>query len=145
MRPGFPSPAVAALQQGSARPGKVIHRMPYAPRHPCGHPGCAALIEAGNGRCAMHRIQERQELDRRRGSSTARGYGSTWRTARKEFLRQNPLCIKCYSLGILKTATVVDHIIPHKGDSRLFWDQSNWQVLCKRCHDKKTVLDGRWK
>ena len=32
-------------------------------------------------------------------------------------------------------ATVVDHIIPHKGDSDLFWDESNWQSLCKRCHD----------
>jgi len=32
-------------------------------------------------------------------------------------------------------ATVVDHITPHRGDMTLFWDKSNWQSLCKRCHD----------
>jgi 5-methylcytosine-specific restriction enzyme A len=118
--------------------------MPYAPKHPCGYPGCTDLVEAGNGRCERHRVQERQDLDRRRGSAAARGYGSKWRAARKEFLRQNPLCAKCCALGILRAATVVDHVIPHKGDSKLFWLQSNWQPLCKRCHDRKTVLDGRW-
>ena len=35
-------------------------------------------------------------------------------------------------------ATVVDHIVPHRGDKKLFWDQSNWQPLCKEHHDKKT-------
>lgn len=32
-------------------------------------------------------------------------------------------------------ATVVDHIVPHRGDPVLFWDERNWQPLCKRCHD----------
>lgn len=32
-------------------------------------------------------------------------------------------------------ATVVDHVIPHKGDLGLFWDLTNWQPLCKLCHD----------
>ena len=35
-------------------------------------------------------------------------------------------------------ATVVDHIIPHRGDQKLFWDRGNWQALCKRHHDIKT-------
>ena len=34
--------------------------------------------------------------------------------------------------------TVVDHIRPHRGDPVLFWDEKNWQSLCKSCHDKKT-------
>ena len=33
-------------------------------------------------------------------------------------------------------ANVVDHIIPHKGDTRLFWDENNVQSLLKQCHDK---------
>ncbi|WP_368028316.1 HNH endonuclease signature motif containing protein [Paenibacillus sp. DCT19] len=38
---------------------------------------------------------------------------------------------------------MVDHIVPHKGDEGLFWDSTNWQALCKRCHDIKTVTqDG---
>ena len=41
----------------------------------------------------------------------------------------------CYKEGITKQADVVDHIIPHKGDTKLFWDINNWQPLCKRHHD----------
>jgi 5-methylcytosine-specific restriction protein A len=34
---------------------------------------------------------------------------------------------------------VVDHVIPHKGDRALFWDEANnWQALCARCHALKT-------
>ncbi|MCR8827199.1 HNH endonuclease [Photobacterium sp. TY 1-4] len=38
-------------------------------------------------------------------------------------------------------ATDVDHITPHKGDRRLFFDQSNWQSLCKSCHSRKTARE----
>jgi len=48
-------------------------------------------------------------------------------------------------MGRLNAATVVDHIVPHKGDAVLFWKQSNWQALCRDCHNRKTaVSDGRW-
>jgi 5-methylcytosine-specific restriction endonuclease McrA len=30
---------------------------------------------------------------------------------------------------------VADHIMPHRGDERLFWDEANLQCLCKACHD----------
>ncbi|WP_324290694.1 AAA family ATPase [Ancylobacter sp. SL191] len=33
-------------------------------------------------------------------------------------------------------ATVVDHIIPHRGDSKLFWSRSNWQALCVTHHSR---------
>lgn len=45
----------------------------------------------------------------------------------------------------LKKATVVDHIKPHRGDKILFWDESNWQALCKQCHDRKTMTEDRYK
>ena len=35
-------------------------------------------------------------------------------------------------------ATDVDHIVPHRGDKTLFWDQGNWQPLCHRHHSSKT-------
>ena len=35
----------------------------------------------------------------------------------------------------IEVATVVDHIMPHKGDNTLFWDRDNWQSLCKRFHN----------
>jgi 5-methylcytosine-specific restriction endonuclease McrA len=30
---------------------------------------------------------------------------------------------------------VADHIVPHRGDHRLFFDLNNLQTLCKDCHD----------
>ncbi|MBN1224156.1 MAG: HNH endonuclease [Candidatus Aminicenantes bacterium] len=105
--------------------------MPHAAPHPCSYPGCKVLVETRDGRCEDHQIQVQREADERgrRGSAANRGYGSKWRVARKEYLRRNPLCVECHGERILKAATVVDHIIPHKGDSGLFWDESNWQAL----------------
>jgi 5-methylcytosine-specific restriction protein A len=62
-------------------------------------------------------------------------YDRQWRKQRVYFLQRHPLCVMCQSEGIITQATVVDHIEPHKGDERLFWDINNWQSLCKRHHD----------
>lgn len=51
------------------------------------------------------------------------------------------VCDRCN--GVRLRARVVDHIIPHRGDGALFWDESNWQGLAKSCHDRKTAThDG---
>ena len=70
-----------------------------------------------------------------RSSSAQRGYGYAWRKARELFLKLNPLCRFHELRGETVAATVVDHIRPHKGDQALMWDRSNWQSLCKHCHD----------
>ncbi|WP_312056850.1 HNH endonuclease [Acinetobacter courvalinii] len=67
-------------------------------------------------------------------SSTERGYGYRWQKARERFLRSNPLCVYCKASGRVEVATVVDHIIPHRGDQDIFWDESQWQSLCVSCH-----------
>lgn len=41
-------------------------------------------------------------------------------------------------------ATVVDHIIPHRGDQKLFWDRGNWQPLCEHHHNVKTMTEDRY-
>jgi 5-methylcytosine-specific restriction protein A len=71
-------------------------------------------------------------------------YDRRWERERLRFLDKNPLCVRCLELGRVVGATVVDHIKAHKGDVRLFRDQSNWQALCKRCHDswKQRVENG---
>jgi 5-methylcytosine-specific restriction endonuclease McrA len=68
-------------------------------------------------------------------SSHERGYGSAWQRARRGFLLANPLCVMCSAEGKTSIAQVVDHIQPHRGDQSLFWNQSNWQSLCKQHHD----------
>ena len=37
---------------------------------------------------------------------------------------------------------MVDHVVPHKGDKRLFWTRQNWAASCKSCHDLKTLSEG---
>jgi 5-methylcytosine-specific restriction protein A len=70
-----------------------------------------------------------------------RGYDARWEKARKTFLQANPLCVGCQLTGRYVPATCVDHVVPHKGDQGLFWDESNWQALCKHCHDVKTATE----
>lgn len=67
-------------------------------------------------------------------TTAERGYGSRWQKARRRFLQQYPLCVMCETAGRVSAATVVDHIVPHRGDQQKFWDVSNWQALCAFCH-----------
>lgn len=69
-------------------------------------------------------------------------YDARWQRYRIGFLINNPLCRMCLvGVGRLNPSAVVDHIIPHRGDIDLFWDQLNHQPLCKACHDSKTARE----
>jgi len=83
----------------------------------------------------------KKDFDKQRPSSSRRGYGSKWQKARQAFLFKHPLCRICEEKGIIQSANVVDHIIPHKGDMKLFWSRSNWQPLCTTCHNRKTAVE----
>lgn len=77
----------------------------------------------------------RLKMNQDRQTSAQRGYGYRWQKAREGYLRKHPLCADHGRRGQIVAATVVDHVIPHRGDSKLFWDSGNWQSLCKHCHD----------
>ena len=64
-----------------------------------------------------------------------------WKVARSLHLQREPLCRAHDRYGYAVAAEVVDHIRPHRDDMSLFWDESNWQSLCKRCHDRKTAAE----
>ncbi len=108
--------------------------MPYRPKSPCLYPGCPNLCENG-AYCDEHKAYSPERM---RGSASKRGYDAKWQAARKRFLQLHPLCAECKKNGRITPATVVDHVIPHRGNKPLFWDENNWQPLCKCCHDKKT-------
>ena len=81
-----------------------------------------------------------------RESAAKRGYGSRWQKYRERYLREHGLCVMHQQQGRTVLATVVDHIQPHKGDHKLFWDPKNHQALCKMCHDshkKRLEMSGR--
>lgn len=61
-----------------------------------------------------------------------------WKRGRVEFLSDpaHMFCVMCKEAGRKYVqATIVDHIKPHKGNEKLFYARTNWQGLCKHCHD----------
>ena len=103
------------------------------PPHIC---TCGNIVPHGERcSCQVKRTRERNRRhDRRRPTASQRGYGSKWRAARDAFLKIND---RCAWPGCGELATLVDHIIPHRGDNHLFWDSSNWQPLCAPCHNRR--------
>lgn len=47
----------------------------------------------------------------------------------------------CEAEGFYVSATVTDHIRPHRGDPTLFWADWNHQSLCKTHHSSKTARE----
>lgn len=67
-------------------------------------------------------------------------YGwARWKKLRNWHLARHPLCAVCLDAGRTTAGAEVDHIIPHRGDARLFWDPENLQTLCKPDHSRKTI------
>ena len=83
-------------------------------------------------------IAGQKRRQQQRGNSSQRGYNHQWKKARLAFLKENPLCVECQADGKTTAATVVDHIIPHRGDQELFWDANNWQPMCQHHQNAKT-------
>ena len=116
--------------------------MPWAAKRPCAYPGCPELVPKGY--CAHHADQASQKRhDAKRPNAHRRGYTRRWAKAARAYLDENPLCVECKKGGQVVAATQVDHIVDHKGDATLFWDQDNWQSLCHSCHSRKTARENR--
>ena len=113
--------------------------MPSKPKKPCAEQGCPELVEPGQMYCAKHKALHPDPVR----SASSRGYSTRWQKASKLYLSAHPLCEICMKRGKYTKATVVDHIKPHRGDPALFWDPTNWQALCKPCHDHKTGKEDR--
>jgi 5-methylcytosine-specific restriction endonuclease McrA len=104
--------------------------MPFKAPHIC---SCGKIV-AADVRCECQRAGDaarKARFDRTRPSARARGYDAEWQRERAIFLSADPICRGCGA-----PANTVDHVIPHKGDKRLFWDRSNWQPLCTTCHNR---------
>lgn len=83
-------------------------------------------------------------------TTTERGYDQRWKDYRLWFLGKMAIdgrfsCVMCgVDLARIPESKIhVDHIRPHQGQrDPLFWDESNHQLLCQRCHSKKTAREG---
>jgi 5-methylcytosine-specific restriction endonuclease McrA len=56
-----------------------------------------------------------------------------WRALSRAIL-SDPRNARC-ACGCQRASQVVDHVKPHRGDARLFWDTRNLQALSAHCHN----------
>lgn len=118
-----------------------MNKAPQKAKRPCLSSGCKNFA-SNKGYCDKHQSRVKQR-DRDRGTAHQRGYDAEWKKHRDQFLLEHPLCVECRRKGYVMPATVVDHIVPHKGDKDLFWNKSNWQPLCETHHNIKTASEDR--
>lgn len=107
----------------------------------CKKNGCMRTALDGKDYCGRH-----TDLEGKRRVFTQRGksgkyhklYESAlWRRTSKEFLKKYPVCFICG-----KPARIADHIVPHRGNIELFYDESNLQPMCWSCHSRKTFREN---
>lgn len=115
--------------------------MPYAAPKPCAV--CGALVRDGTSRCEAHKVKPGSFADRRRGTSTERGYGAAWRRVRDRIMRRDGgvcRCAECKQLGRIREAHEVDHIVPKaQGGTD---DDDNLQAINRECHKAKTAREA---
>lgn len=111
--------------------------MASKPLKPCRRPGCCELTR--EGWCARHKPKHR----RIRSADYHSWYSKpVWvYELRPNQLIREPFCRECAAQGERVWATVVDHVVPHRGDWQLFIDPANHQSLCKHHHDQKTARE----
>lgn len=109
--------------------------MPFNSKRKCTYPGCNTLVKSG--RCEEHTSKRIV-----RDPHVKRLYNSRqWKAMRAAQLAREPWCVDCLKRGDHVPAIEVDHIIPHNGDSNLFYDAANLQSLCKTDHSSKTATE----
>ena len=54
-------------------------------------------------------------------------------------MAENPLCAHCLREGRHVAAEELDHIEPAIDAPERFFDPSNFQALCKPCHERKSA------
>lgn len=113
--------------------------MPNIPKRPCCVSGCTNYAEPGQGRCKTH---SRPKISEYREKTNALYKTARWQAMRQKQLAREPLCRSCMSAGKITAASEVDHIVPHKGNERLFYDAGNLQSLCHGCHSTKTAREN---
>lgn len=107
---------------------------------PCKHPGCPEVTR--DGWCPKHVPTPRQA--RRKESAAYHSWypKAIWtKDLRPAQLMREPFCRVCAAQGRRTPATVVDHVVPFRGDWQLFINPANHQSLCEFHHNQKTARE----
>ena len=116
--------------------------MPTLPRPRCAKPRCHAPSIKGSSLCVDHapapapsRAPSRADLHMYKGRA--------WESIRAGQLSAFPLCAGCQSRGLVRAASVVDHVIPWRAIGPQAFRVNRFQSLCPECHSVKTALEAR--
>lgn len=112
----------------------MANRLPKA----CRKKGCSGKSTEAHGYCGAHAgLASWGSYQKERGNSP---YNTgKWRNIRAAIMkRDNGLCQECLRNGRYTPGTECDHIIPLANGGDMY-RYSNLQMLCKRCHSKKTA------
>jgi len=119
--------------------------MPNMPKKPCAR--CGQPTDGTYCPDCQQSVLRQHNSNYKRDKHKGRFYKrARWEHERRAFIAENarrhsryrPVCEICGRPIRYSREAHVDHIIPHNGDARLFWDWDNWQVLCSSCHGRKT-------
>ena len=116
--------------------------MPARLKRACRYSGCSGTTTHRSGYCEKHQPTESSwaPWQRKKGSSSQRGYGSEWRKLRAMILeRDNHLCQEHLKQGVIKAGHHVDHIVSKAQEGTD--EPSNLQTLCHSCHAHKTATE----
>lgn len=110
--------------------------MPKKPLHLCNKPNCGSLTRERY--CEKHKGEQNRYNKERTDKQYVRFYSTKeWQLVRLLALqRDNFLCVRCRSKGIIKLAEMVHHRIPIKVDYTKRADLSNLESLCEACHNE---------
>lgn len=103
----------------------------------CKYQGCDNLVNKEGEYCSVHvgYIIKRKPFEGASRSSLYKEY--KWKALSKRILQQHPYCAICGREDEL----IVHHIIPHRGNIDLFYDEENMVVVCKECHSTLTAQE----
>ncbi len=117
-------------------------------RKSCSAPLCPTVHTNPGSYCDKHRKPIAAKIQADKPSMRYHSiYDVKWRKESKAYLRTHPVCVceECRGLYRPLPSNIVDHIVPHKGDIKVFWDKENWQAMNRVCHGRKTAeKEGRW-
>ncbi len=114
-----------------------IRRMARAARThaPTLMPSAAPIFRPSGTRPGADRQRQRADDQHRSETQPSRGWYklALWQRRRAAQLAAEPLCRMCADTGKVTAASIADHVIPHRGDWRLFIS-GELQSMCGPCH-----------
>ncbi len=124
----------------------------------CKHLGCHQLVQYPGYYCANHSDDKSNRsmsnhiynvATRKRNRSKIEQYkfyrSREWKSIRESVLvRDTYLCQYCFTIGVITSGNIVDHIVPYEYYPDGKADKSNLVTCCKACHNAKTKWEHEY-